>query len=246
MLRVFTSGGLGDAAMAYAKMDKILVPFTVTHAEPHKEVLSVISEFYSSQGIEAEVVFPPRGTKIFYRKYQAEFDLTFGSPWHGRGSFPKDDYEINPFPKIKFTPIPFTDIVIQVSAGKDMSRGIPPQHIIQFARKYPERKISLVGRAPSDYEEVNEPNIESFVNLTLMNQFISLICSAQLFIGAAGFGAYIACMAGVKSFIVPEYCNNFRLGSQGFNLESRDYISGNYLHPSRPYTLISSISEISL
>ena len=73
MLNLLTSGGLGDAAMSFAKADALNIPkdqFIITHARVRKDSLDKpILDFYKSQGVRARIMRLINNTEMHDGEY---------------------------------------------------------------------------------------------------------------------------------------------------------------------------------
>lgn len=181
MLKLLTGGGLGDAAMAFAKLHgSYATNIKLTHVETHFNLLDSIREFYDSQGINSQVIqIPSWQWKIDNEK---KYDAWVDTNWEG----------INPFPPIKYNQQP-ADILICPASGRNSNR----QYSRTELEKIDSERVTYVGQIGL----VDGLKGNSLLGITTIKQLIDLICSANTIIAFEGFIAYLGAMAGKKVFV---------------------------------------------
>ena len=196
------AGGLGDAAMCFAKLSSDKAPFSynkkkikITHMV-HKgtdEILSKqISEFYNSQGIRNEIIVVPSWSKALNA---ADFDYVLDGGWEGNSGC----WEINPFPEITHNQRESTDIVLVVASGYAGNRRFSSQDIIRFMDANKNRNIIITGVNVKEREYLNLQG-DNRINSMLFLDYLDLICYCNVIISPNGFSCYLSGMAKKKIF----------------------------------------------
>ena len=196
------AGGLGDAAMCFAKLSSSKAPFPydidrfkITHMV-HKgtdEILSEqISKFYSSQGINSEIVVVTSWSKALSAD---GFDYVLDGGWKGN----KECWEINPFPEIKYKSIDGVDVVLVVASGYSCNRKFAPLDIRRFIDQNKNRKITITGVNIRDPEYLNIHGDNRINNMEFMD-YMNAICCCNTIISPNGFSCYLSGMAKRKVF----------------------------------------------
>lgn len=184
-MKLLTGGGLGDAAMAVAKLYAKFNPSDIklTHVEVHQHLLSPIGDFYMSQGIDAEVKWIPSWR--WKNEHESEYDFWLDSGW-------QDGWPILPFPPLKFD-LRTIDILVNPISGRNGNRSLSKAEIELLDSK----RITYVG---------TRGNLEgllgtSLIGKTSIKDLVDLICSANVIITPEGFVAYLGAMAGKKVWV---------------------------------------------
>lgn len=233
--KLLTGGGLGDAAMSFAKLQSKDMPedfkdnYFLTHAETHPHLLDAINTFYSLQEVPHIVEkIDNWGWLQENRKY---YDAWVGTAWHKHND-EEDSWEIEPFPFIKYDYIPNVDILICPSSGREMTRSIYFNDIKGWAKKHVNgRSLSFAGKLDPGVSKLIDRDIEcqNFINKTSLKEYIDLICSCKVLIAPGGFSCYLAGMAKKKVFA-----------------RSEGLPSLNRFHPEWDYQYIDNIYEVIL
>jgi hypothetical protein len=245
MVKVITAGGLGDAAMALAKIHgkpelvSELSDLEITHVRMRDDSLyGAISDFYSSQGIQNKVIrldvdvnlsHGHRISKMVEWKVENKnnFIYSIGTGWSDNQYADEDCWEINPFPDIKYTKRNDVSVVINPSSGGTdaVKKEFSNSEIKKFVEKYPESII--IGRGNNvELESVGN----SLYNKTSMQELIDIIASSQIVISPEGFVAYLGAMCGKKVLV-----KNQNLPA----IEKRK-------HPDWDFSLINSMDNVTL
>ena len=232
MIKLLTGGGLGDAAMSYAKLYSPYAPFAnkpiedlhVTHVEVPGNLIPTIEKFYKSQNINTDVF------KIDSWQWLSDniskYDYYLGTHWSRENVGDPDSWEIEPFPPIVFDKIRTFKTVLCPSSGRSSNRKFSKDDILKFDFD------DLVYIGTGDKE-----NLEffdglsgiSFLNKTDLWQAIDIICGCDIFIGQSGFLSFLAAMAKKKVYMV----------SEGQSSIYR-------VHPKWDVTYINNLSEVSI
>jgi hypothetical protein len=216
IVKLITGGGLGDAAMSIGNLygDHQLFDWNgsihLTHVEVPPKLLNAISAFYSTQKVNHTV------TQIksweWLKKNRGEFDHYLGTSWHENDCNEKT-WEMNPFPPIIHSKVDRVDIVITPTAGRGASRKFDLKEIEKFSLKYGEKySIFYVGNVSEETENfIAKLPGKSLLNNTTMKELIDVLCSCSIFIGHAGFCAYLSAMSGSLTYLVPEVNSSKRI-----------------------------------
>lgn len=183
MIKSIGGGGLGDAAMLFAKLQNSPVKIEHhTHVETYSELIPVIKEFYDSQKVNCDVKKIKSWKDVDYSGYDYLLETTaLGKPWDIK-AFPDfiTDYNIDNA----------CDIIVSPMAGRKSDRCFGVLELQNFIDMYHEYKIGIVGK---DCEfDIN--NCYNFINKTSLKELIDIIYSCKIFVGHPGFNTYIAAM----------------------------------------------------
>ena len=230
MIKLLTGGGFGDAAMSLGKLYSKDAPFThpfdcsLTHVEVGNSLLPAIREFYQSQNINANVF----EIKDWNQKenIRSDYNYYLGTHWSENNIGDESSWEINPFPTLVYDKKD-VDTIVNISSGrKDKFRGFTKEEIIELDKKYD--NITFTGKSDDMfYTEYNFQN-KNLVNKTNVKEFVDLICSSNIYIGYAGFGLFLAGLAGKDIY-------GFRDGGDGWEYR---------VHPDWRVKQITNIREI--
>ena len=240
MIKLLTSGGLGDAVMSFAKAEKLNIDrnnFIVYHARIREDNLdNTIVDFYSSQGITSKIVRVHNDNK---RKHQGEvlddwllenlkrYNYYLGTHWSANnGSYSRlDSWEIDPFPKVKYSKTNDCKILLNPSSGgtEDVKKSFDQKQIEKFLDKYPETVI--IGKGNDiQYEKFSN----SLYNKTSMKDLVNLIASSEVVVSPEGFVPYFAGMCGKTVYVKDE------------NIKAIE----NRKHPEWDFNIINTIEDI--
>ena len=207
MKTLLGGGGFGDSVIVFAKCITKYKrdEFKLLHLETHAELLSSISEFYSSQQINHEIINIP-SWNVFYN-HEIEYDEYTGTTWHKNDPFGVT-WDIDPFPKIIFDHKPEVDILIVPQSGRSsLTRELSHDKIISYVALYKTRRIQLIGKMDDTLcKKYTNLHVESLINRTNVKELVDLICSANLIIGPVGFCTALGGLAG-KQIIVKQHPN---------------------------------------
>lgn len=215
MIRLLTSGGLGDAAMSFAKAERLDVPrhkFEIYHARARKDGLDdAIVSFYETQGISSKIIkteCPTSKEKHTGRvldewvvENYKKYDYYLGTHWSTENGSDLPSWQISPFPQIKYSRVDGLTVIINPSSGGSQAarKSFDRKDVESFMEMYP--KTCLVGRGNEVYYE-EFPN--SYFNKTTMEELVNMIASSNVVITPEGFVAYFAAMCGKKVFVKSE------------------------------------------
>jgi hypothetical protein len=200
-INLLTSGGLGDAAMSFAKiharfsdyLDKIFV----THIRVRDDNLyDTIHEFYNTQEIKNEVIKVPSWD--WQPQNRNKYDFFLGNNWTKENHNDESSWKIKSFPQIKYSKIEGIFTLLNPSSGgvKEGTKYFNKKKVEDFLEKHPE--TILIGRGnEKNYEDI--PN--SLYNKTSISELVNLIASADTVISPEGFVAYFAGMCGKRVFV---------------------------------------------
>ena len=217
VIQLLTSGGLGDAAMSFAKADALNIPkdqFVITHARIRQDSLDKpILDFYRSQGVRASIMrLINNCTKTHdgdyldrsMRNSVSEYDYYLGTHWSADNGSDMSSWEISPFPIIKYNEVVgWKDNLVLLnpsSGGVDkVKKSFSRDMVHKFFDKFPNTVI--IGNG-SEKEYGDFPN--SLYNKTSIAELVNLIASSDVVITPEGFTAYFAGMCGRKVFVKGE------------------------------------------
>jgi hypothetical protein len=209
MIKLATSGGLGDAAMAYAKIFSAHAPFTfetlddielihLTNKRGKGKFEASLQLFYKSQGItNSSLVLLNKGGSHKWLKNNG-YDYYLGSAWCAdNGDY--ISWDVEPFPPFNYTSIPDIDVVISPVSQWDMGRVIPKDQLMYVVDKFKDRHITYVGWAPPEYTTL----IDKLPGTSMLNQgnvsdLTNIICSSTTVIGTIGFVTQLGGLANKK------------------------------------------------
>lgn len=229
--RLLTAGGLGDAAMSYAKIFSTHAPFHIsdcpnievthiTHIRGKGEFATAIKDFYTSQGIKATIKFRKKvAEQVVDRE---DFDHYLGTHWFAKNVGDEESWEINPNPPLTYESVTCPKTLISPVAGVFGNRGFS----LDMLALIDAEDIGYVGKIKNENGYFDKFKGENYINKTTMEEFVNLICSCETFIGQSGFSALLAAMAGKKVYMVSE-------GQPTLNR----------VHPDWDVTYIESISD---
>jgi len=203
MMKLLTSGGLGDAAMSlakiHAKFSHCIDDIEVTHVRVRDDNLyDPIREFYDTQSIKNKVIkIPSWDWKIENRNNYEHF---LGSNWGVDNHGDESSWEIEPFPVIKYSEFKPDSIIINPTSGgkEEISKRFAKSDVESFILDWPEAII--IGKGSDGYDDY--PN--SLYNKTDMKTLVNLIASSGIVISPEGFVPYFAAMCGCKVYIKNE------------------------------------------
>jgi hypothetical protein len=185
MLKLITGGGLGDAAMALAKMQAKFDPKDIhlTHCAVKRKLLAPISCFYKTQKIKHLT----KGIKSWdnHSKLIKNYDCWLETGW-------SDGWEINPFPAL-FYDKKDIDVLVTPAAGRNATRSFSKKELIDFHSD----RITYVGKV----EGYGDLPGKSLINQTTLKELVDLICSANVIIAPEGFVAYLGALAGKEVYV---------------------------------------------
>jgi len=205
-MKVVTSGGLGDAAMAFAKLFSCDAPFHpfhrndlstldlthLTNKRGRGNIGNSIEIFYKFQGINPTIIYLDKGGSTKWLK-QNTYDYYLGSSWC-KDNGDLESWDINPFPPIKFNKIPGIDVIISPISQWDMGRVIQFDDLKKYVRKL-KRAVTYVGWAPLEYaKQVDTLPGKNLLNWGNINDLTNLIGSSKTVVGLIG---YVTQMAGL-------------------------------------------------
>jgi len=240
VIQLLTSGGLGDAAMSFAKAEALGIErknYTICHAQLREDNLdAAIVQFYRTQGIGCEfkrIPMPNFSTNLpkylddWLLENVKHYDHYLGTHWSVNNGSDMSSWEINPFPKVKYSKISDCRVLINPSSGgtQAANKSFIQHEIVDFIDKYPETVIIGKGK-DKQYEGFSN----SLYNKSDMRGLVDVIASSEVVISPEGFVAYFAAMCGKKVF-----CKNDNISA----IQNRK-------HPSWDMTLINSIKDIKI
>jgi hypothetical protein len=190
MLKTLSSGGLGDAAMAYAKLVKFDDEINHTHVMLNNKLLKPVADFFDSQKIKSKVIqIPNLDWKIHNRK---KFDIILDV--YADNKKKSDSIEINPFPGFNIGKKDYQyDIVISPSSGRDNERFFTINEIYDFIRRTSYLKTVLIG-TENNGERFDGLGVHNLINKTNIGESIDIISSCKYVITPSGFVSFIGCM----------------------------------------------------
>jgi len=214
-MKLLTSGGLGDAAMSFAKAEALGIDrkeYKIYHARIREDKLdNPIVDFYSSQGIDSEILRLPVNNDKRHLAHilddwlienKDSYDHYLGTHWSSNngGDSRLDSWEINPCPKVYYTKIEDIDIIINPSSGgvSAAKKEISKDDFCDFMNAFPE--TAIIGKGEETFDEY----INNYYNKTNMFYLINLIASSNIVITPEGFTAYFAAMSGKKVFVMSQ------------------------------------------
>jgi hypothetical protein len=207
MIRLLTGGGLGDAAMSYAKIHSQSCPFspsdpfTITHHSSLRKseggISAAIKEFYSSQGIRSSVVLTDMSGAKFYEDNIDDYHHYLGTSWTENNGGGIVSWPINAFPPFKCNKIAGPMTLIALVSGSTMARSVDLGEVKKLA-EYCSRAgpVGYIGWAPVEIREQVESELPgtSYLNGTTIPELLNLLCSSETVIGPQGFITHVACM----------------------------------------------------
>ena len=216
MIQLLTSGGLGDAAMSFAKADALNIPkdqFIITHARVRKDSLDKpILDFYKSQGVRARIMRLINNTEMHDGEYLdglmrnavSEYDHYLGTHWSADNGSDISSWEISPFPNIEYRKISGWNgnfVLLNPSSGgtDKVKKSFNKDSVHKFFDIFPDT-IIIGNGGEKEYEDF--PN--SLYNKTSIEELVNLIASSDVVITPEGFTAYFAGMCGRKVFVKSE------------------------------------------
>lgn len=208
MIKLLTSGGLGDTVLSYAKIfskhapfDANSTQFKVTHITNKRGAgtfANSISEFYASQNIQVRIQFDVKGER-YRRANRHKYDYYLGTHWLTSNIKDEDSWEINPFPPIRYTEQENSDIIISPFGGWNQSRKTGIDNIL----KIDSPRISYIGKQiPENYRRLFD-NLEgtNLINKLTTQDFVNIIGSCNIVISQDGFPGFLGAMCRKKVFI---------------------------------------------
>ncbi|MFW5847700.1 MAG: hypothetical protein ACOCVF_02160 [bacterium] len=226
MIKTLSSGGLGDATMAFAKMGKLNDDISHTHIELPTKLLPIIKEFYESQKIN--VVVKNIKNKSWVVDNKKNYDIFLDTSAYGVQM--KNPIEIDPFPNFIINNEYDYDIVISPSSGRNSERSFKFNEIKNFIEKHEKNyKIVLLG-VENNPNKFNNLGVTNCLNKTSISESIDIINSSKYVIAPSGFISFIGCL----------------LNKNVFTKDNRLNIRKRYFHKEWSNKFISDINTLKL
>ena len=206
MVKLLTSGGFGDAAMSlakiHAKFSDSLNEISLIHIRTRKDNLnSTIHEFYNTQEIDNKVITVPSWD--WQKQNRNKFDFFLGCNWTAENHNDETSWEIEPFPKIKYSKIKSISTLLNPSSGgtEEVRKSFSKTEVDEFTEIDP--STIIIGRGDDGYDEY----ANSLYNKTDIRELVNLIASSETVITPEGFTAYFAAMCGKRVFVKSQNIN---------------------------------------
>jgi len=202
--KLLTGGGLGDAMIAMAKFYSrfVLEDCQVTHGVSHRQWINNIQSLYNYQEIKCKVEYTIWREEIETKSKIHDYFLH--TTWNAKihedeilKYFP-EDWEIEPFPPLKYNKRQDVDIVISPVACMEFKRKLNDSSLMKLADRISKTNhITYVGHG----RPMNHYPGTSLINKTTIPELVDIICSANVVIGAEGLVTWLGAMADKKVFM---------------------------------------------
>lgn len=223
MNKVLSAGGLGDALMIYSKLLNLDGDIELTHAMKVPKLMPVVKEFYETVGVNVKM--QKIGNWNWIKNNKDNFDYHLDTSWIGEDcgieSYPWLDLKVKE--KYDF------DIVMTPSSGRDNERHFHPQGMLNFIKKYKDKKIVFIG-VESNPNRFNNYGVTNLLNKTSIQKTIDIVSGSKYVVAPSGFISFLGCF----------------LGKKVFSKDGRRVIENRYYHPKWNNTFIQNLNQVQL
>ena len=243
-VKLLTSGGLGDAAMSFAKAKALKISdMHIYHVRIRQDNLDKsILDFYKSQGIDSTIIriekSDDRHSGVILDEWilnnVKDYNHYLGTHWSSDNGSDIPSWEIEPFPEIKYDDKLWgkklhkehVKILLNPSSGgtEDANKSFSYEEVMDIYKKYFPNIIIIGKGTETRYESLQN----SVYNKTNIQELVNLISYCDKVITPEGFVAYLSAMCGKTVYVKDE------------NIKAIE----NRKHPKWDMNLIKGVDEV--